>query len=319
MVIINKLRDDMIAFVFPGQGSQYAGMARDFISFPLISDIFSVAQGVLGTDIKDLCLNGSDEELQKTTNTQTAIFVVNNIIFELLKDSGIEADIVAGHSLGEYNALVAAGAIGFEDGLALVAQRARLMQEVAEKQNGAMMAILGLSTGEVVEVVESLKNEGTIGVANYNCPGQIIISGEKQLIQKAGTMLKQKGAKGALLLAVAGAFHTSMMQDAENKFAHFLKNIVFKDTKIPMVSNSTAEISSDSKVIKKALLGQMTSPVLWEQLVEVMQKAGVRTFIEVGPKKVLTSLVKRIDNTVRVLSVEDADSLTNIKSSLVAG
>jgi [acyl-carrier-protein] S-malonyltransferase len=308
-----------IAFVFPGQGSQYSGMGRDLVGFPPAMRIFQKAQDVLGIDVKAICTDGSEEELRQTKNTQTAIFVVNHICCELLAGSGIKADMLAGHSLGEYNALVAAGVFGFKQGLELIAKRAQLMQEAAEEQDGAMMAILGLSAETVSAVLESLQNRGLVAIANYNCPGQIVISGEKPVVEKAGSLLRDAGAKRALMLPVNGAFHTPMMNGAETKLMDYLQEVNLNDARVPVASNSTAGISTDRIGLKNALSKQMVSPVLWQQSIEQMKKRGVDVFIEAGPKKVLTGLIKRIDSSAQVLNVENAGSLASVRAVLVSG
>ncbi len=290
--------------VFPGQGSQYAGMGKNLINFSFTDPVFTTAKSILGIDVKRLCLEGSEEELRQTVHTQTAVFVVSYICFELLRDRGISWDMVAGHSLGEYSALIAAGVIEFKEGLALIAKRARFMQEAAEKQDGAMIAVLGITVEKVKEVLEGFREQGIVGIANYNCPGQIVVSGERYLIEKAKTELEQKGAKRVVLLPVNGAFHTSMMKDAEEKLNPYLLKSALKDAEVPLVSNTSARASSGADAIKRALARQMTSPVLWEQSIREMQKAGVTNFIEVGPGKVLSGLIKRIDRKAKVSIVE---------------
>ena len=304
-------------FVFPGQGSQYPGMGKDLMGFPFASEAFQKAEDVLGLDLKRICFAGSDEELRQTINTQTAIFAVSHICFELLKESGIQADMLAGHSLGEYNALVAAGMLQFEQGLEVIAKRAQLMQDAAEKQDGAMMAVLGVSNETVEAVLECVRDEGVITVANYNCPGQAVISGERRIVEKAGLLLKDRGAKRAVLLPVNGAFHTSMMQEAERRLVSFLEKTDFGDPIVPVCSNSTAQISASRSELRGALLNQMTSPVLWQRSIEEMIRGGAELFIEVGPRKVLTGLIKRIDDSVQVLNVEDMSSFESVKAVLV--
>ncbi len=305
-----------IGFVFPGQGSQYVGMGKGLMAFPLAAEVFDAAEHILGRDIKGLCLNGSEEELRETINTQTAIFVVSYICLGFLRNAGITADIVAGHSLGEYSALVASGVLGFEEGLTIVAERARLMQQAAENQQGAMIAVLGMQTADISDVVEDLKIEGIINIANYNCPDQTVVSGEKKLIEKARLTFEQMGAKRSVLLPVNGAFHTPMMRSAEARLNQYFKKVVLKDAKVLLASNSTAKISTDAVAIKEALSRQMTSSVLWQQSVEKMLEAGVKTFVEVGPGRVLSGLIRRIDKKTRVLNVEDEKSFINTRSIL---
>lgn len=305
-----------IGFVFPGQGSQYVGMGKELLDYPLALEIFAVAESMLDKDIASLCLNGPEAELCKTVNTQISIFVMSYIYYQLLRNVGVRPDIVAGHSLGEYSALVAAEVIGFKEGLALVADRAVLMQEAAEKAPGAMIAVLCSDAAGVMETVEKLRSSGTIAVANYNCPGQLVLSGEEQLIQRAEVVLEEKGAKRVVRLPVSGAFHTSMMRDAEEKLLNTLKEIDFVDARVPLVSNSTARITQEAVAIKDALSRQMTSPVLWQQTTEKMEEAGVSTFVEVGPGKVLSGLIRRTDKNATVLNVEGQGSLNKVQAVL---
>lgn len=291
-------------------------MGRDLISFPFASDIFDFAQSTLGVDIKSLCLNGPDEELRKTVNTQVAVFVISFVCLELLRSVGIRHDIVAGHSLGEYSALVAAEVIGFREGLTLIAERAKLMQELADSKPGAMIAVLGLDFSEVSGAIEDLQSEGTISVANYNCPGQLVVSGEKGLVAKARFIFEQRGARRVIFLPVGGAFHTRMMERAEKELACYLERVVFEDAKVPLISNSTAQIATDAETLKVALSRQMTSPVLWQQTIEKMMETGVQAFVEVGPGKVLSGLIKRIDKAANVLNVEDEKSFEDVKAML---
>jgi [acyl-carrier-protein] S-malonyltransferase len=305
-----------IGFVFPGQSSQYVGMGKELIAYHSAFEIFDLANSILGKDLKSLCLDGPEEELQKTINTQPAVFVVSCICLELLKSIGIIPNIVAGHSLGEYSALVASGVIGLKEGLTLVAKRARLMEEAAEKRPGAMAAILGLDISEVAKVVEDLQGEGIINIANFNCPGQQVVSGEKEVIRKAEAIFEKIGAKRVVFLQVDGAFHTPIMKEAEEKLCDYLETISFKDAKVPIVSNSTSQISTDALEIKEALSRQMTSSVSWQQSIEKMLETGVKTFVEVGPGKVLSGLIRRIDKTVNILNIEDDKSFANVRNVL---
>jgi len=307
-----------IGFVFPGQGSQYVGMGKDLTSYPRANELFDLADQILDRDLKSLCFEGPGEELQETINTQPAIFVVSHIYYELLKSTGVTPDIVAGHSLGEYTALVVSGAIGFEEGLALVAKRAGLMNEVARKASGAMIAVIGLEPLEIKKVIEELAHEGMINVANFNCPGQMVVSGEKELVGKAGRTFEKIGARRVISLQVGGAFHTRIMEKAEQQLCDYLNTVSFDDLSIPLVSNATAEISLSNQVVKEALCRQMTSSVLWQQSIERMLEAGVKTFVEVGPGKVLSGLIRRIARDVTILNVGDDQSFTNVKDKLLS-
>jgi len=305
-----------IAFVFPGQGSQYIGMGKELLSFSHTAEMLEEANEILGRDLKDICLSGPEEELRKTKNTQTAVFVISCICLELIKKSGIKPDIVAGHSLGEYTALVAAELINYEQGLKLMSRRADLMQEAADKRPGAMAAVLGLDARDIASVIDGIKNEGAINIANYNCPGQVVISGERTLIKKAFGIFEDLGAKRVVLLPVSGAFHTEMMKEAEDRLRVDIEQLVFKEARIPVVSNSNAESSRDPAKIKEALEQQMTSSVLWEQSINRILADNTEIFVEVGPGRILTGLIRRISRDVRVLNVEDAKTLEKIKATL---
>ncbi|MDO8885353.1 ACP S-malonyltransferase [Candidatus Oleimmundimicrobium sp.] len=299
-----------IAFIFPGQGSQYIGMGKDLKeSIKELADIFRQADEVLKRKISSICFEGPESELGKTINTQPAIFAVNHVCYVALKLNGIEPDIVAGHSLGEYNALVAADVIDFKTGLRLVEKRAQFMEKAASKRPGKMAAVIGLDSKIVEKIIEPLKKRGIINIANYNCPGQLVVSGENLLIKEASYLLKQSGAKRVIELSVSGGFHSKLMDEAEIEFSEVLNGVSFSKPGRGIVSNYTAESSTNPLELKEALKCQITGSVRWEQLIKKIQTFGVNKFIEVGPKKVLTGLVRRIAPEAILFNIEDVDSL----------
>ncbi len=288
-----------LAFVFPGQASQYVGMAADFIeNFELARDYFKRANDIMEMDLQQVCLHGPEEELKKTFITQPAIFVHSVIAATLLEEHGIQPVAVAGHSLGEYSALVAAGVLDFESGLKLVKQRSRLMFEAGQKRPGSMGAVIGLERDVVLGICESLKDEGIIQPANFNSPGQIALSGEKEVLLKALQLAREKGARKAVELVVSGAFHSPLMQAAEEGLAQALQQTEFADSAIPFYSNVTTESNTSGEAIKELLLHQLTKPVRWEGIIKNMATDGFVHMVEVGPGKVLKGLIKRIDRSV---------------------
>jgi len=296
------------AFVFPGQGSQYVGMGKDlFETHSIVRATFRVADEIL-FEVSQLCFDGPEEELNQTNNTQVCIFTLNCAIFFLLVENGFIPQIVAGHSLGEYSALVAAKVISFEEGLKLIRKRAELMDKAAKSSSGKMLAVLGLEAEKVREIVESLKNKGIIEVANYNCPGQTVISGDKEAVDQAKGVFENAGAKKVVGLKVSGGFHSPLMTEAEEKFEKFLKRFRFEKAAIPVVSNVTAQATNQPDLLKKALSRQITGSVRWEQSIYEMLKNGAATFIEVGPGKVLSGLIKRTAGNHSVFNVENLDT-----------
>ncbi|HDP69915.1 MAG TPA: [acyl-carrier-protein] S-malonyltransferase [Actinobacteria bacterium] len=309
-----------IAFVFPGQGSQYVGMGQNLKeSMEEISVIFEKADEILQRQISDICFKGPKGELDKTINTQPAIFVVNYACYRALCSEGIEPDIVAGHSLGEYNALVAAGVLDFETGLRLIEKRAYLMEKIASNNPSKMIAVLGLSSKEVDEVINLLKVKGIINGANYNCPGQIVVSGENLIIDEAIQLFKQSGAKRVVELPVNGGFHSNLMGEAEDEFSKFLKDVSFKKAKCGVVSNFSGKFSTNPMELKTALNRQITSSVRWEESVNEICSFGAKIFVEVGPKKILSGLVSRIVPDVAQLNVEDVGTLKKTVFSIRRG
>lgn len=291
----------MKAYIFPGQGSQFPGMAKDLVdSFDLAKDIMKEADEILGFSISKVMFEGSEEELKQTKVTQPAIYLHSVLVAKLAKDFAPE--MVAGHSLGEFSALVAAGALSWQDGLRLVSKRALAMQKACEIQQSTMAAVLGLPDATIVEICE--KSNGQVVAANFNCPGQVVISGSVQGIEKVGEELKAAGAKRVLPLPVGGAFHSPFMEPARVELAAAIEQTEIKAPICPIFQNVNAKASQDPEVIKKNLIDQLTGAVLWTQSVEAMVAAGATSFIECGPGKVLQGLVKKINAEAQVASAE---------------
>lgn len=290
----------MNAYIFPGQGAQFSGMGLDlYENSPLAQELFEKANDILGFPITDVMFEGSAEDLKETKVTQPAIFLHSVILAKTLGDS-FKPDMVAGHSLGEFSALVAAGALTFEDGLKLVSQRAQAMQKACELQPSTMAAVLGLDD-EVVEKV-CASTEGVVVAANYNCPGQLVISGEVEAINKACEALKDAGARRALVLPVGGAFHSPLMEPAREELAAAIENTTFSKPNCPIYQNVTASAITDENEIKANLISQLTAPVRWTQSVQQMVADGASHFTEVGPGKVLQGLVKKIHREAETAS-----------------
>ncbi len=283
------------AILFPGQGSQIVGMGRDISDSFAGADIcWQTANDILGYDLRALCFDGPDDELKNTLHAQPALLTVGVLHFEAHKME-FDAKMTAGHSLGEYTALVAAGALGFEDALKLVKRRAELMSVAPE---GAMAALIGLADDKLESVLKSAREIGEIVAANYNSPGQVVISGQHQAIELAMAEAKNQGAKIAVKLPVSGAFHSPLMQDAGAEMSELIDAAPISPARIPVYQNTTAQGATDVAHLKAALKGQMTGPVRWSETVSTMVAAGADEFIELGPGRVLTGLVKRIDKTV---------------------
>ncbi len=283
----------MKAYIFPGQGAQFSGMGLDlYENSPLAQELFEKADSILGFNITDIMFEGSAEDLKETKVTQPAIFLHSVILAKTLGDD-FTPEMVAGHSLGEFSALVANGTLNFEDALKLVSQRALAMQKACELQPSTMAAVLGLDD-DVVEKVCGL-TEGVVVAANYNCPGQLVISGEVNAINTACETLKEEGARRALVLPVGGAFHSPLMEPAREELAAAIENTTFNKPNCPIYQNVTAHAVHDETAIKTNLISQLTAPVRWTQSVQQMIADGASSFTEVGPGKVLQGLVKKIN------------------------
>lgn len=301
-----------VAFVFPGQGAQYIGMAKEICSqYPESAQVFKEASEALGFDIEDMVFNGDEETLRITENTQPAIVTASIACLKPLMNEGINADFTAGLSLGEYAAHVYSGTFSFEDAVRLLRKRGRFMQEAVPLGVGSMVAILGLSREQVLDACAQAREEGVVEPANFNCPGQIVISGEAKAVEKAQAIAIELGAKRAVPLAVSAPFHCSLLVSAGEKLKAELEQVELHEMKVPVVANVNGEIVPSVDYVRESLYKQVSSPVLWEDCVRTMIGKGVDTFVEIGPGKVLSGFIKKIDKNVKTLNVEDLASLEN--------
>lgn len=288
------------AYVFPGQGAQFSGMGKElFDNHQKAKELFDQANDILGFDIQKIMFAGSDEELKQTKVTQPAVFI--HSVIAALTSEEFNPDMVAGHSLGEFSALVANKTLSFEDGLSLVSKRAKAMQKACEMEKSTMAAVLALEDSVVEEVCKEIN--GVVVAANYNCPGQLVISGEVSAVEAACEALKEKGAKRALILPVGGAFHSPLMEPAREELAEAIQNTTFNNPICPVYQNVDAKGYSDLESIKKNLVLQLTSPVRWTQCVQSMIADGASLFVECGPGKVLQGLVKKINREMEVQGI----------------
>jgi [acyl-carrier-protein] S-malonyltransferase len=295
-----------MAFVFPGQGSQFVGMARDLYERePLARERFREANAILGFDLANLCFNGPADTLQLTANTQPAILVHSVIAYELLRARGHTPVAMAGHSLGEYSALVASGSMPFADAVRLVHLRGRFMQEAVPVSVGAMAAILGLDRVQVELACVEVIDEGVVQPANYNCPGQIVISGHAAAVRRAMARCLEKGAIKAMELPVSAPFHSALMAPAAERLQPELYDVPFADMQMPVISNVEARPFGSKVRVAKLLVDQITAPVRWQESVEALIHVGVESIVEVGPGKVLSAFMRRIDRKVTVTELQD--------------
>lgn len=303
-----------LAFIFPGQGSQHAGMGRDLAeNFPAAKAVFDESDRTLGFSLSKLCFDGPEEDLQLTANTQPAILTVSLAAFRVLSEKGIAPDFVAGHSLGEYSALVAANAISLKDAVSLVRRRGQFMQEAVPVGVGAMAAILGIDAEKVAEACAAAAQGQICAPANFNSPTQIVIAGHKEAVERAVEECKARGAKRAMMLKVSAPFHSALMTPAQEQMAEPLADTTFHDLAVPIVNNVDAAVVNRGQDSRDALIRQISAPVRWTEIVTRLLTEGVETFIEVGPGKVLCGLVKAIakdaGKEVKLLNVEDQASL----------
>ncbi len=298
-----------IAFIYPGQGSQTVGMGESFLSDEKSRQFFQQADDALNVNLSEMMLEGPQENLTLTYHAQPALLTVSSMITERLNRAGIFPDFVAGHSLGEYSSLVAAGVMPFEKAVEIVHKRGLFMNEAVPAGEGAMAAILGMDSAELEKVTSEVTDEtGVVQLANLNCPGQIVISGTKAGVDRACVVAKERGAKRAIPLDVSGPFHSELMRPASQNLSQVLSEAFLEDATVPVITNVMAKSESHASQIQELLVRQLYSPVLWEQSVREMIELGVTTFVEIGPGKVLSGLVKKIDRSVTTIPVYDMET-----------
>ena len=300
-----------IAFVFPGQGSQYTGMCSDLAhNFPTVSETFAEASAKLGYDLLSLCINGPEEKLNQTEYTQPALLAASYAAWRIWQERGGGFPIyMAGHSLGEYSALVCAGVINFTDAVGLVAERGRLMQEAVPRGTGSMAAISGLDDGTVIDVCAKAAQDEVVSAANFNFPGQVVIAGDAAAVDRACLLAKEAGARRVTPLAVSVPSHCRLMTPAADRLHSLVNNITFMPAAIPVVQNADARAQTDPREIKQALVRQLHQSVLWSKCVTTMQRLGAAAMIECGPGKVLSGLIRRIDKNIVCAGISDRESL----------
>ncbi len=312
-------RLNKLAVLFPGQGSQYVSMGLDFYNrFESVRNLYNSADNILGYSLSKIIFEGSEDELKKTKHTQPAIMTTSVAIWRVIKEElGVTPEYMAGHSLGEYSAFTAAGNIKFEDSIDLVKNRGIYMDEASLHINGTMAAVMGINREELVGICEYVSKKGFIvQVANINTPSQIVISGEVKGVENACSIAKDKGARKIIPLSISGPFHSILMESAKEKLSPLVDKINLKHSTIKVVMNVTARPESNPQQIRNNLIEQVVSSVLWVDMIEWMINEGISTFIEVGPGKVLSGLVKKINNSVKIYSIEDVNSLNDIKEQL---
>lgn len=307
---------EKIAFVFPGQGSQKVGMGKDLIEkYTEAKFLLEKANSILKedkVDISKLCFQGPEEELKNTANAQPAILTISVILFRLIQKYNIKPTVVAGHSLGEYSALVASSSIKFEDAVKLVRKRGEYMQNATPIGTGSMLAIIGLKEVEVIKLCQEVADLGIVEIANYNSPTQIVVSGEIKPLKKLMEIAKARGARKVIPLKVSAPFHSSLMELAKNKLANYLQNIDIRDPEIPLICNVNADYVRNREEVKSALIEQMTHPVKWVDIIKKMNLEGINYFIELGPGKVLGGLIKQILPQAKIFNVFDSISLEEV-------
>ncbi len=308
----------MIAFIFSGQGSQHVGMGADLVAgYPSAAAIVEQADEVLGFELSRLMFEGPAGQLIATEVTQPAVLTHSVATLRVLEERGVRPDIVAGHSVGEYSALVASGALEFERALRLVRQRGELMAEDGARIGGTMAAIIGLPSTEVAAVVEEVTREGEpVAMANYNCPGQVVVSGTVPGVERARVLAREAGARGSMPLKVSGAFHSPLVRTTAQRFREYLANAGIEEAQMPLVSNVDAVARTDAAGITRALAQQIDHSVLWEKCMRTMIQWGADTFVEVGPQRVLTKMMARIDEDVTALDTSGVSSLEGTIASL---
>ncbi len=303
--------------MFPGQGSQYPGMGKELAGlYPAAQSVFDEANKTLGFSVSDLCFTGTEEALKLTANTQPAILTVSVAAYRVLAEKGVRPDFVAGHSLGEFSALVAAGGLEFADAIKLVRRRGEYMQSAVPEGVGAMAAILGLAPAQVTELCRKAANGQVVAPANLNSPEQTVISGNAEAVKRAVELASAGGAKRAVMLAVSAPFHSALMLPAAQRLETDLREVEFHTLRVPLVTNTDAEITTSGDETRESLIRQVSLPVRWEESVRVLVEQGVNTFVEVGPGRVLTGLLRQIDRSVHVFNVEDEKSLRSTVEKL---
>ena len=306
-----------IAYIFPGQGSQFVGMAQDlYNNFASVKERYEQASDILGFDLTRLSFDGPDEELSRTDRTQPALFVHSFVVTELLKERGIVPAMVAGHSLGEYSSLAAADVYKFEQGLKLVKLRGRLMQNAGQTVKGAMAAIIGLDYLAVHNICQQASHQALVDLANFNSPDQIVISGTVAGVESAMSMAEKQGARRVIRLNVSGAFHSPLMKPILAEFLQELERVEFYKPSVPVFSNVTGQATVDPMEIKMFLGKQLLSPVLWTETIKHMVQGGAEFFLEVGPGKVLTGLLRKIDRHIETMPVGTVDHLTQLSERI---
>ena len=308
-----------IAFLFPGQGSQYPGMGRELAgAYPCASRVFEQADEAAGFPLSRLCFEGPAEGLQLTANTQPAILAASVAAAEVLREKGVRADYVAGHSLGEYSALVIAGALRLADAVRLVRKRGQYMQEAVPVGQGAMAALLGMDAGRAEEACREASQGEVVSPANLNSPGQVVIAGHASAVARAVELSKARGARKAVMLNVSAPFHCALMQPAQERLSGDLDVAEIADPQIPLANNVDAQVVRSAAAVRDGLKRQVTSPVRWEQSIRVLRAESVELFVEVGPGKVLTGLLRQVDRQAEGLHVEDVASLNEALARLAA-